>query len=437
MFETIFELGVNLVETLITIDFITRYLGRKYEDKRGIIGFIVAWFLLFTELSIINYVTPFEMAENFIHLAIYFIYSLICLKGKTLFKLWICILTEIILTINAIIINLLVCYIIGYDPNNMITVFNTTRIITVVIVQVTLFYLTRIILRHKYKNPMNAQTWLLLIIIPTISLISMTALMLAAMEHEEIRGYILCGMGSILISNLVTYYFFKLLNKSYETQLKVKLLEQHNENAKKALSNADAYVKQMRFFRHNANNQLTVIHNLISEQNYDEAREYVKNLIDNHLPDMQRYIHTDNDAFDAIMNAKMAVCNQKKIFTEVKVQDNSLQKFDAVDIGILFGNLMDNAIEATENTQDRRITVDVKVRGGYLSILISNSIEGSVLENNSELETSKSDKGLHGIGIKNIKTLVKKYDGMLQFYEQDDEFFCHILLDMLSISKEN
>lgn len=436
MFETIFELGINLVETLITIDFITRYLGGKYEDKRGKIGFIAAWILLFAELSIVNHITPFETVETCIHFGIIFIYSLVLLKGNVFLKLWICILIQMILIVNAIAINLLVCYIIGYDPNDMVSVFNTTRIITVVIVQITLFYLTRIILRHKYKNPMNIQSWLLLIIIPIISLISMTALMLAAMEHEEIRGYILCGMTTIIISNIITYYFFKLLNRNYEAQLRVKLLEQHNENTQKALISADAYVKQMRAFRHNASNQLTVIHSLISEKNYDKAQEYVESLIKNHLPDMQQYIHTDNDAFDAIMNAKIAVCNQKKVFTEVKVQENSLKQFDAVDISILFGNLMDNAIEAAENTQNRRITVDIKVKCGYFSLLISNSIDKSVLENNSKLETSKPDKELHGIGIKNIKSIVKKYDGMLQFYEQDDEFFCHILLDMVLILKQ-
>ena len=77
-----------------------------------------------------------------------------------------------ILIVDAIVINLLVCYIIGYDPNDMVMVFNTTRIITVVIAQMVLFYITRLILRQKHKNPMNTQTWLLLIIIPIISLIS-------------------------------------------------------------------------------------------------------------------------------------------------------------------------------------------------------------------------------------------------------------------------
>ncbi len=63
-----------------------------------------------------------------------------------------------------------------------------------------------------------------------------------------------------------------------------------------------------------------------------------------------------------------------------------------------------------------------------MSILVSNSIETSVLTDNENLETSKKDKELHGIGIKTIKEIVKKYDGMIQFYEEEKEFCCHILL---------
>lgn len=429
MFKTVFELGINLVETLITINFITCYLGRKYSGVKEKVCFISAWIALFLELSIVNYITPFENSEVLIHLAVCVVYALICLNGGFLLKVWICVLIEIILTINAVIVNLFICYIIDYDPNEMITVFNTTRIITVIIVQTLLFCITRLILKHKYKTPIKAKTWLLLVIIPLISLFSLYALMMAAMGHKEIRGYILFGVFSILISNVVTYFFFKSLSRSYETQLRIKLLEQHNENAKQALTNTEAYVKQIRSFRHDANNQFTVIYNLIGEKKYDEAQKYIKNLVNNHLPDFQQYITTDNDAFDAIINSKIAVCHSKKIFAEIKVQEHSLDNFDAVDIGILFGNLLDNAIEASESTQNRHITVDVRVRGTYLSIIVANSITHSVLSENDELETSKTDKSIHGIGIKNIKSIVKKYDGMIQFDEQDNEFICHILLD--------
>lgn len=90
---------------------------------------------------------------------------------------------------------------------------------------------------------------------------------------------------------------------------------------------------------------------------------------------------------------------------------------DQIDTGILFGNLLDNAIEAAENTVTKHVSLMVQIKGEYLSILVSNSIDSSVLEHNQQLNSSKTDKELHGIGLKSVKTVVEKYAGMIQFLE--------------------
>lgn len=428
MLETIFELGINLVETFIIVDFVTRYLGCKYQGKGKIIGFTTTWLLSFIELSIINHIVSFEGVGVFIPIIINFLYALIFLKGNIWLKLWISALIEIIMLIIAIGTNLIVCQVLGYNPNDMLTLFNATRVISVIITKIILFYVSRMILRQRYKNPIDNQAWFMLILIPIISVISLSALMLAAMNYEEISGYILCGMSGILLANIITYYFFSTLNKDYETKLEIKLLRQNNENAKKNIENADAFVKQMKSVRHDMRNQLLIILNYINNEKYNEAKNYINNLTDSYLPTIKNFINTDNEAFNAIVNSKIAICSQKNIYIEIKEMKNALKDFDAIDTGALFGNLLDNAIEAAQNTESRRITLDVNQKGRYLSILVTNSIETSVLEHNAELETSKSDKTLHGIGIKTIKALVEKYNGMIQFFEENGEFCCHIML---------
>lgn len=430
MIKTIFEVGVNLIETLILLDFLTRYLGCKYEDWRKYVGFISTWFISFLELCLINYMTDFEGIAMCIPVIISFIYAVLCLEGRPLLKLWISSLTQIIVILIAIGTNLLVCQIIGYNPNDMITVFNSTRVISVIITKVLLFYVTRIILKHKHKNPLDAQTWVMLILIPFISFISLSALMMAAIDHEEISGYIMIGMSGILLANMITYYFFSVLNREYEERLRLKLVEQNQENTVRSLEDANAFVQQMRSVRHDIQNQLLIISGLVEGGRYDRAKEHIKNMIENYLPQTQSLIHSDNEAFNAIVNAKVAVCNQKRIYLEVRQMQNALDCLDPIDIGILFGNLLDNAIEAAEHTQRRRISVDVSIQGFYLSVLVKNSIQDSVVRNNDDFKTTKKDKELHGIGLKNVRELVRKYDGMLDFYEEAGEFCCHIILGM-------
>lgn len=430
MTEIIFELGINLIETFIIIDFLTRYLGCKYHDKRRVIGFMLGWMTSFAVLCIFNKIIIFDGIAVFAYVAITFSYALIFLKGSILSKLWFSSLIEIIALGIAVGTNLTVCQITDYDPSDMITVFNSTRIISVIITKIILFYVSRVLLKHPHKSKMDNMSWVMLILIPLISVFSLSALMLAALDHDDIMGYILCGMSGILAANIITYYLFTALNKSHEAELRLKLLEQNNENSKKEIENSIAFIHQMKSVRHNIKNQLITINNYISREKYSEAQEYIKTLTNVYLPNVQDFINTDNEAFNSIINSKIAICDQKKIYIDVNEMKDSLKNLNSADTVILFGNLIDNAIEAAEKTDIRRINVDIRRRGCYLSILVTNSIKDSVLTVNRDLKTSKKDKELHGLGIKSISQIVRKYNGILQFFEENDEFGCHILLDM-------
>lgn len=430
MGETIFETGINLVETLISVDFITRYLGVRYSGKRKVISFLGAWLILFTEVMIINNVTEFETFGAYIPMVILAGYSFLTLKGGNLLKIWISILTHLVVIFTSILTNILLCNIIGYDPYEMITVFNSTRIIGVIIAKLMQFYITRIILKNKYNNPISNYRWIAIVIIPIISAISLSCLMKATLISNEISKYVLIGMICIIVANIMTYYFFAVMNKEYESIIKSKLLEQQNEALKKSISDKDAFVKEMKTVRHDIQNQLLTILQYADVGKCEEIKEYINVLTNNYMPNILNYINTDNAAFDAIINSKIAVCNQKNIFMEVNVQKGVEMNISPTEIAVIFGNLLDNAIEAAKDTAEKRISVEIQKNSSYVIILLCNSIKSSVLKDNKKLETSKENKELHGIGIQSVKNIVDKHNGMIQFYEEENEFCCHIMLEM-------
>ena len=146
------------------------------------------------------------------------------------------------------------------------------------------------------------------------------------------------------------------------------------------------------------------------------------------MPSSREFVSTENIAFDAIVNTKLAVCDQKMIFMKIKIMSGVIDSFDSIDTGILFGNLIDNAIEAAEQSEAKRISLTVQAKGEYLSVLISNTVKSPVLENNKSFESTKNDVELHGIGLKSVRGIVEKYDGMIDFYEKSGEFYCNVLL---------
>lgn len=429
MIEFIFETGINLIETFISVDFITKYLGTKYTGNRQKAAFVIVWIISFIQMTVTNYITDFETFGSYIPMIIYACYAFLCLNGSTPLKIWFAILTHLIVTFTAILTNILVCNIIGYDPYKMITVFNSTRVMGVIIAKIMQFYITRLILRNKYKNPISNYRWVAIIAIPVISVISLCALMKAALINNDISPYILTGMICIILANIMTYYFFTVMNKEYENTIKAKLLEQQNDALKKSIADKDAFVKEMKAVRHDIKNQLLTIMQYADEGKNNDIKEYVNVLTNNYLPNILNYINTNNAAFDAVINSKIAVCNQKNIFMEVNIKQDTNISIPPVEIAVLFGNLLDNAIDAAKDTNEKRITLDIQKNASYLIIFVSNSIKSSVLKDNKNLETSKPDKELHGIGIKSIKNIIEKHNGMIQFYEEEDEFCCHIMID--------
>lgn len=430
MIEFLFETGINLIETYISVDFITRYLGSKYNDKRKIIAFIITWLISFIEICVINEITEFETFGSYIPMAIYSIYALFCLNGNTALKLWLAILTQLIITVTSTLSNIAICNIIGYDPYKMITVFNITRVISVIITKIFQFCVTRIILRYKQKYSLSGNRLSVLVIIPIISVTSLCLLTKAAFKYDDIRPYILVSMGCIVLANIITYYFFIVINKEYENDLKIKLLELQNENAEKSIENMNAFVNEMKSVRHDIKNQLLTVQYYLKSNEIEEASDYIDTLTNNYLPNIQNFINSKDNTFNAIVNSKIALATQKGIFIGVSIKKNTVFNLNSTEMIVLFGNLLDNAIEAAELSNEKRIEIDIWQEGEYLSVLITNSIQTSVLKENNTLKTSKSDKDLHGIGLKSVQNIVKKHNGMIQFYENENEteFCCHILL---------
>ncbi|MBQ8301071.1 MAG: ATP-binding protein, partial [Clostridia bacterium] len=109
----------------------------------------------------------------------------------------------------------------------------------------------------------------------------------------------------------------------------------------------------------------------------------------------------------------------------INIEKNAVDILDAGDIVILFGNILDNAIEAAERTEKKIIILNIQKQGEYVSIYMENSFDGKF---DSALVTNKSNKQEHGFGLKNVRKIVDKYNGMIKCFSDADMFCCDILL---------
>lgn len=90
----------------------------------------------------------------------------------------------------------------------------------------------------------------------------------------------------------------------------------------------------------------------------------------------------------------------------------------------MIGNLIDNAITATQNLEkaERKILANIYYDKGRMFINIENTFDGKLIKKNGKLETRKFDKEYHGYGLKNIQKIMEKYNGYIE-YDNNDRLF--------------
>ena len=427
MIELSFELVINLIEIFICTEFITRYLGFKDDVKYGKIGFLCTLFFGFVELCVINHITFFETFATYIPIFIYFIYALIFLRGKVLLKLWVAALTHTQVSLIAVVTNLFVCIVIGYDPYLMITEFNSTRVITVLATKVILLLSTRLMLRYKYISSIDNHSLVVLTLVPLLSVMSITQLMVPAFDNPEIRVYLLLGMASIVMANIFAYCFFVKTNRQYERSLKAEIQKQQYEqqinSQSKHIDEILVMQKQIKKFRHDISHHFTALKGFFTNQQIEDGLTYIEKINDS--LEHTEIVDTGNTAFDAIISAKKVLAESKNIDFALQIQIPENLQVDAVDLCVIFGNALDNAIEACEKLETQKI---INVSAIYDDNQLICKITNTALPSTSDLQTTKSDKENHGFGLDNIKQALSKYNHVMKIDQTDKEFILSFII---------
>ena len=100
-----------------------------------------------------------------------------------------------------------------------------------------------------------------------------------------------------------------------------------------------------------------------------------------------------------------------------------------IDLYILISNLIDNSVEAAKKIKEALISILIYSNERYIYIEIGNSTDNNVMKNNPKMKTTKDNKLLHGYGIENIRDIINKYHGEIEYKNQTDTYIvCKVIL---------
>ena len=142
---------------------------------------------------------------------------------------------------------------------------------------------------------------------------------------------------------------------------------------------------------------------------------------------------TGNEVLDTILTGKHIYCHDHGITMTVVADGHALDFMDIMDLSALFGNALDNAIEAAEQVDDpeqRLILLSVSRQKQFLRIVVKNRYNAAPLQDGVLPETTKRDKRYHGYGLKSIRSTVEKYGGSVTMHGADGWFELGILIPL-------
>lgn len=168
------------------------------------------------------------------------------------------------------------------------------------------------------------------------------------------------------------------------------------------------------------------IHNIGDQQTVSPS--YLKNLEDS-ISIYDSTVKTGNDALDIILTEKSLLCNKENIQFSCIVDGEKLNFIKPEDVYALFGNIIDNAIEAVLKVEPAKRTISLRVKmiGGMLVVSTSNYYQDDVVVEDGVIQTIKDDKKHHGFGIKSIQYVCEKYGGDVNIKAENNIFTINLL----------
>ncbi len=207
----------------------------------------------------------------------------------------------------------------------------------------------------------------------------------------------------------------------YTRQTKVHL-EEMNEANLSYLALQHQYYKSslmqyedMRSYQHDVNKHIFLIGELCRNNKFDELKDYVERLAECY--DKVRTVHTGNFIADTVISYSLGALRSEGNF-RFQLDGHFPEKFfmEDVDFCVLLSNLLDNAKEALEKVEGMRlIEMEVKRFQEKLYLTVSNNVADGQIDFG---HTSKEDKLHHGYGVRNIRRVVEKYNGTVQWRQE-------------------
>lgn len=300
-------------------------------------------------------------------------------------------------------------------------------LLAVLFSKLTLYLLIRVFNAKLLKNgcKVSYKLYICLLLMPLASFVVLNMLSNLVIQEESFRIKISIFIASTLLifSNIFIYviYDYTIKQKNMQNQL-----EKNTMVLKAEKQYYTSFVEKQKLSNktlHDMKNKLYAIKSLM-QTDIDAAKSEINSMAD--IISAAKSIKiTGIEAIDGLLEVKKNLATSKGIAIKCSAFMPTIIEYNIVDLCVIVGNILDNAIEAVgviEDDKEKVIYLEIREMGNHLSITSYNQTI------NSSLESNKEDKHLHGFGLNSICELAEKNNGNVRYHIDESVFRINVIV---------
>ncbi len=201
---------------------------------------------------------------------------------------------------------------------------------------------------------------------------------------------------------------------------------------KKYYDEVESIYTKMRGWRHDYHNHIQALQASMAMGKYDEVNEYLRQLNDD-LTNVDTVLKTGRVMVDAILNGKISLAVQNDISVNARARLPEGLGMSDVDLCVVMGNLLDNAIEENRKLKvgERFLRVYIGTKNTFLYIAVTNAAGKRQEKTGRLFRSSKGNR--HGFGLARVEGIVKKYGGTFTAASEDGGFTAEVLIPVCAV----
>ncbi len=243
--------------------------------------------------------------------------------------------------------------------------------------------------------------------------------------------YVVVAIFILMMMNAVAFALYDALMLAHERQMEAMIYQKETLYYQNQVKLMQESVDETRKFRHDFQNHLKMIEEMLTTSHNTEAKEYLQQL---HQKGRQRegsIVTSGNLIVDSVLNYKLAQIQELPLKLNLDIYVPSQLDIEIADLVVILTNLLDNAIEALRKcskNSELMLNIRISYTKGRLLLCIRNTYCGEICYENGRISTSKSETRIHGLGIINVREAVEKYKGLLKMSHEENVFTAQVLV---------